>query len=177
MSRHWMYHKDYAPKGKIFNFAEPGPSQQDLVKQGWVDNPAKIGIDLWAELEGMSEEDRARRAPSIRQIESDFDTGKLKAVEETPGVIPERLQDDAQRAMRERDDAFKALRVQEEENEALKRELREARQKEADLHSDAEKVMEKPIPKGSVQVLSPEPEPKPAKAKRSKQNAASETEL
>lgn len=41
-----LFHKDYAPTGRIFNF-EDGHTEQGLAKEGWVDDPAKIGVNVW----------------------------------------------------------------------------------------------------------------------------------
>lgn len=38
----WLYHID-APKGKMFDAADPKFDLAELTEQGWVDNPAKVG--------------------------------------------------------------------------------------------------------------------------------------
>ena len=42
-----LYHSIEAPEGKLFNSAEE--SFESLAKVGWVDNPAKIGVNVWGD--------------------------------------------------------------------------------------------------------------------------------
>ena len=71
-----MYHKDY-PEGRKFNarvdgFAEDSPT---LKEQGWVDNPAKIGINVWKDPDAT---------PKINDLKRQFDNGLIGNVD-APG--------------------------------------------------------------------------------------------
>jgi len=64
-----LYHKEYAVHGRTFS----GEAEvQEAVKQGWVDNPAKFGHNIWT---------GEHSAPHIQRIKRAYDKGKIKAVD------------------------------------------------------------------------------------------------
>lgn len=68
-----LYHWSFAPKGQRFDLTSV--SLEGLAKEGWVDNPAKIGVNLWNSDQATSVaavHDRYRRGeiPGMDQMDS-----------------------------------------------------------------------------------------------------------
>ena len=145
--RTYRYHQEYAPHGRVFDLEKV--SDQSLVDQGWVDNPAKFGLNVWG---GPNE--------AMAEVKQQFEEGKVPAIG-TPNITPRAEEMSA--LEREKDRAYDELRLREDENEALRRQLRESKEKLADHRSDAAKIEEQKaesqtqVPKGA-----PAEKPKPA---------------
>lgn len=124
----YLWHKEYADReGRVFDLEQV--SIDMLVEQGWVDNPGKLGMNVW----GGPDSD-------MTDLKQRFEAGEIGAVEPTGAVSGSEAL--AQMAA-ERDRGYKRMRVMEDENEALKRQLREANEKLADHRSDAAKITDK----------------------------------
>ena len=114
-----MYHKDYTgPEGRIFDEDEPSdPSREELARQGWVDNPAKHGMNPWG----------PGAQAKVDEIEQKFRDKKIGPLDE-PGSYDEIVE--GERLMREQAERERA----EFEQRALNAEQRaaeaEAREKE-----------------------------------------------
>ena len=122
--RTFLYHKDYAPEGQIFDLEKV--SEAMLVEQGWVDNPGKLGINIWTG-------DHAAMA----ELKNAFEKGDVAAI---GSVVMRTESDEKASAVRERNEAFERMRVLESENERLTREKNMAEEKLEDHRSDARKI-------------------------------------
>ena len=80
--RFMMYHKDYAPTGKEFDSEVDGRTPESLAKKGWVDNPAKIGINVWGP---DSEAD-------VQTMQQKFARGLVKALDEPAFVSADKME-------------------------------------------------------------------------------------
>ena len=71
-----MYHKDY-PEGRVFNVQKDGFTEDSptLKQQGWVDNPAKIGVNVWKDPEVDAK---------VKDLKRQFDNGLIDNVD-APG--------------------------------------------------------------------------------------------
>ena len=127
----YLYHKEYKPTGRIFDLNEV--SLETLESEGWVDDPAKIGVNMWGGGVGVEAAVKAR-----------MEAVERGDIDRMGGDGPLTSNEEANRASAERDATYKRLRVQEDENEALKREIRELKEKRLDHESDASKIMDKP---------------------------------
>ncbi len=87
-----MYHEDYAPTGKTFEASNNYELYKlQLVKNhdGWVDNPAKLGINIWNEA----------AQPKVNETAALFKKGKIPVIDPpveflTPAEL-ERVQHEA----------------------------------------------------------------------------------
>ena len=123
-----LWHKEYAGReGRRFDLEKV--SLDTLVEQGWVDNPGKLGMNVW----GGPDSD-------MTDLKERFEREEIGAIE---AVVAETRADEMSRLETENKRAYERLRVQEDENEALKRQLREANEKLADHRSDAAKITDK----------------------------------
>lgn len=122
-----LYHSDYARRGRDFDLAKV--SLDALVEQGWVDHPGKIGENVW----GPAAQD------DVNRIEAAFKNGDLGPLGRLDGHANQ-SQPEMEVAEAERRNLYERLRTQEDEIEHLKRQLREGREKEADIGSDARKL-------------------------------------
>ena len=76
MGRYWMWHKS-CPEGKIFDEGTDGPPAV-MGKRGWVDNPAKLGINVW-----NGHADRgANHHDAVVRMQKKFDTQQVGAVDD-----------------------------------------------------------------------------------------------
>lgn len=117
-----MYHKEYAPGGQDFDL-EDGHTPVSLSKEGWVDNPAKLGINLWgpdaqAHVDEMAAKFEQRLIPAV-----DGPDGQLSDAEEKQRQLDEKdrqiheLEAERDRALRGEEDAH-TKRVQAEKDAA-----------------------------------------------------------
>ena len=134
-----MYHLEYAPTGQDFDLDE-GHSREELVSQGWVDNPAKIGVNVW-----NPDDDAINKR--VAQMKRDFDDGVIPAVDD-PNFQSDRLRAEAEENTRRLQEREEMLR----ENEDLRERLRQSEQRFADMESDGNKLAGKPDPEHQVQV-------------------------
>jgi len=126
--RQIMYHKEYAPTGREHELERV--SLNALVQEGWVDHPAKIGVNLW----GEAAQDQVNRTRDA------FENGEIGPLDE----IVAHPQTSAEEAlMRENTLLHQGNRERDQEIDALKRELRESKEKLADHRSDAAKIEER----------------------------------
>ena len=123
----YLWHKEYAPNGRIFDLERI--SLASLVEEGYVDNPGKLGINVWGgENKAMTE------------LKTKFERGEVKAI---GTVVMEARHDEIHNLKRENQKTYERLRTTEDENAALKRELRESKEKLGDHRSDGAKLEEK----------------------------------
>ena len=124
-----LWHKEYAGReGRRFDLETV--SLDALVEQGWVDSPAKLGMNVW----GGPDSD-------MNDIKGQFERKEVPAIGKA--VVLPRPGEEAALHEAENKKLYERLRVQEDENTALKRELREAKEKLADHRSDAAKLADK----------------------------------
>ena len=124
----FLYHENH-PRGKIWDLESF--SEDLLVEQGWVDNPAKVGYDAW---NGNHE--------AMHPTRDAFKNGRLPAIGGQVDV-GRTTSEEAAQAIKERDEAHARLRVRDSEVEELRRSLKDSKEKLADHRSDAEKKREK----------------------------------
>ena len=72
MSRFMMWHKDAPKEGVEFDTDRDNCSPESKARQGWVDNPAKLGINLW----GPDHESY------VRAVKQKYDRGLVKALDD-----------------------------------------------------------------------------------------------
>ena len=123
----WMYHKDYAPKGQMFDVAET--PQSLLISQGWVDNPAKINVNVW----GHAGSDEA-----VAKTTSRYDSGHLAPVDDDTTPPPAYAEELEQ--LRQKNIDLKKRLEELRQPETVAQQGKMAREKEADLRSDAAKM-------------------------------------
>ena len=87
-----LYHKEYAgPEGRRFE-AEDVATLERLIarraEEGWVDNPAKVGINAWP---GMDAEER------VAKIAKAYERGKVKAIDDHKPLTQEDIVEAEQR--------------------------------------------------------------------------------
>ena len=122
-----MYHKDYAPKGQMFDVAET--PQSLLISQGWVDNPAKIGVNVWT---------HAGSDEAVYKLASRYDSGHLAPVDDDmtpPPAYAEELE-----TLRQKNIDLQKRLEELRQPESVAKQGKMAREKEADLRSDAAKI-------------------------------------
>lgn len=130
MKNTMMYHKEYDPEGRVHDLDVV--NIDELVRQGWVDNPAKLGINLW--------NDDPETTAAVKDIETEFVNKRLGPLDD---VVVLTGVEEAQRLTAENEQLYKRIREVESEREALKRSLRESKEKLADHRSDAARESEK----------------------------------
>lgn len=89
---YFAYHKTRAPSGKMFDEEVHGPITG--LGDGWVDDPAKLGLNVW---------DDPDAEPLIRQREGQLERGEIDPVDPASGVpqgLRERLQEEQLRNQR-----------------------------------------------------------------------------
>lgn len=152
MTKPYMaYHKEYAPEGKLFDEEQHGPLT--ALGEGWVDSPAKIGVNVWNDPDAEPEIQRAEAQYQRDGIAED-DAG---ASEDERAEL-KRLREEAQ----EREQENQRLR---EENAALLRgdgvddRFRTRHEETADARSDAGVDPADPM---AGQILDPSTERKPS---------------
>ena len=131
--RAWRYHKEYAPKGQIFDLEKV--DDKLLEEEGWVDNPAKIGVNVWGAGKGLDD--------AVQHISHEFEEGRIKARDDNEAPVLPSVENE--RMAKERDALYERIRTQEDANENLKRELKESNEKLADHRSDLQKIKEKSV--------------------------------
>ncbi len=117
----WMYHKEYAPTGRIFDQAE-GVTPQRLAQEGWVDSAAKCGVNVWAQ--------DAETDERVREIQGDFDAGRVKAIDD-PHMQRQETADELDQLRREKAELQERLRAVEGVGTQVKRSKEEAADKRA----------------------------------------------
>ena len=75
--RFFMYHKKHAPTGKEFDSEVDSETPESLAEKGWVDNPAKIGVNVW----GPDNE------PYVQAMKQKYDRGEVKALDDSSEKI------------------------------------------------------------------------------------------
>ena len=103
-----MYHKEKAPTGRVFKFSVHGPPSY-WAKQGYVDNPAKHGLNLW----GPDNEE------FVKKIHHQWQSGRLKNLDD-PNYITDEAQDEIDR-LRAENEALKQLQAQPDIQTQMKR--------------------------------------------------------
>lgn len=123
----WRYHAEYAPEGQIFDLNKV--SDTDLVAQGWVDNPAKIGNNMWGreDLDGP-----------VQHTRDQLKNGDIDPVDKESRPA-HGSQEENERHQIERDRLYGELRTKDETIAYLQRQLREGKERDADIRSDAAK--------------------------------------
>ena len=139
-----LYHKEYQPDGREFDLHKH--SLDSLVTEGWVDNPAKFGHNIW----GGEDSD-------LTHIKAQFEAGELGPMDP---VIAHAHSAEMDALQRENSQVYERLREKENEAEALRRELRESKEKLGDHRSDAAKIEDA---KAAAQTQVPGTEPLPEK--------------
>ena len=142
-----LYHENH-PHGLAHEFKDgynqEGKSLETLVEEGWVDNPGKIGVNLWgtekaqAGVEQLRNDFKAHRRPAIDspQYQSDF---------------TQKLQDDLLELQRENERLIRSNRDPKNNIEDRIKDFDEGQEREHDLISDAVKISDK-SPDVQVQV-------------------------
>lgn len=130
--RTFFWHMINAPDGREFDIEKV--SVKMLEEQGWVDHPYKAHSNPWG---GDSTE--------CDRVYNEFKAGKIKAMgsyelDRTPSEMDILHQ-------KEKEALYEQLKLQEEQTAALRRQLKEAREKEADEESDAAKISAKSVGK------------------------------
>lgn len=75
------YHKEYAPEGRPFEADSESAMHEmskGLAQEGWVDDPAKLGINVWGVNADLG---------AIAQLKADFEAGRVPAIA-PPGDAP-----------------------------------------------------------------------------------------
>ena len=75
--RCWLYHKEYAPEGRIFE--KPTSALLDMADQGWVDSPAKIGVNVWNINPSMVADPALDEAVEVQKRA--YESGKVPGIE------------------------------------------------------------------------------------------------
>ena len=135
----YMFHKEYAPEGRIFD-EDDGHTPQSLVPEGWVDSPAKIGVNLSAPGDPVVDK-------GVAEIAAAFEAKLIPAVDD-PHFQSAQLREQAEetvQALAARDEALR-------EAEDLRERLRLSEQRFADMESDGNKLAGRPDPEHQVQV-------------------------
>ena len=125
----WMYHKDYAPEGRQFD--ENATPLTLLAAEGWVDSPAKIGVDVW-------HHNGSREA--VEKMASHFRNGMVPAVDDVHTPSTAYLDEMARK--QKQIEALMAELEAIKQQPSIEQQTREAAEKLADLRSDAEKLMD-----------------------------------
>lgn len=159
MNEAFFYHKDYAPKGRIFNLENV--NKDLLEEQGWCDHRWKADPEDGPEAKALFD---AVERGEIRRMSDD-----------TLPVMPPNEQEMMRAAEIER--AYRELRQQREENEALKLEMQRMREKELDHESDAAKIMAKTAGQAADQAVRNRQAAEKAEAERKAQEEAAAAEL
>lgn len=84
MTRFYLYHKEYAPRGEVFTAAsayEAYLKADKMSKKGWCDNPAKCGV--WPD--DADDETREYVIGRARDVEK----GRVPAIDPYAGPIPD----------------------------------------------------------------------------------------
>ena len=100
-----LWHKEYAREGREFDDDTQDPNA--LARDGWVDSPAKIGINIWNPGDPATDE-------MVATTQKMFEANQLKAVDETPTAIdPARAaEEDAKRKkVEDREKEFESMRT------------------------------------------------------------------
>jgi len=124
-----LYHKIDAPTGHEFDLETVSLAQ--LVEAGWVDDPAKIGVNVWGH-EGSQQ--------AVAQTQARFDRGDMPPVDipgaSTPTQLEnERLKDEIARLRAQLGDLRQPLTEDQQ--------IAQHNEYEADMRSDAAKLQEK----------------------------------
>lgn len=132
-----LYHASYAPDGQEFDLEVTALSA--LVAQGWVDNPAKFGRDIWNDT-GSGE--------NVAKTQQLYDAGFLPPVDDPTQPTPMQAEQMARMAseneeLRRQLESYKNLR----QPLTLEQEARMLAEREADMASDAAKL-NAPPPRG-----------------------------
>ena len=122
------YHANYAPEGREFDLEQT--SDDMLIEQGWVDSPAKIGVDVWQH-EGSQ--------AAVAKTKARYEQGMVAAVDKPDQPSVGQMEEN-ERLRKELENALA-------QNEALRtevtreRQYREFKEREADEKADAAKLM------------------------------------
>ena len=122
-SQFCRWHHEKAPDGQLFVLpigpdGKPiGPTYEELAEDGWVDNPGKLGLNVWGAKDSLD-----RR---LAQMAADYEAGDISPLD-TPSFAPQQIKKlrsltDEQREQLEA--AKQRQRVLQEENERLKAEM------------------------------------------------------
>ena len=124
----YMWHAEYSPEGQVHDLDEVHESV--LIEQGWVDDPGKIGNNVWGTV--GSDEIVARKKEA-------FDRGDIKAVGDDAMPSPGQVQEN-ERLVKQLDDTQHELDSLKAELSA-EQTLRQNAEKQADLRADAARQM------------------------------------
>ena len=126
------YHATEAPAGFLFNFDEFNFPLR--IKDGWVDDPCKLGVSIAQSVFGEQVAAKASR------IHTAFRDGRLPAFEETPAEMEE-MREKALQTQDENERLREALKMQEEthkrETTEIFERLQTAKEEDMDLTLDA----------------------------------------
>ena len=124
-----IYYHDDTPEGRIFDMEEVSP--ETLAEQGWVDSPAKIGVDPWS---GDPE-----RFSELRQQVQDGEVPRIGGLLDVRG-------DDADKelVLKQNDKLLKEIEKQKQELETMKMKIKMKDEELQDMRSDASKLAAKP---------------------------------
>lgn len=126
-----LYHAEYAREGKVFRADSLDAQYRESLhhaEQGWADDPAKIGINLWGEPGETAVAERSRA----------FMAGEIPAIDPPGGVVmtPEQMAEEERKA-KERVALRDAVAAGQRQQEDLAQRRKMSEEKLRDHQSDA----------------------------------------